>query len=196
MFHGLKTLRELQANELHRGVRNTKESPWCRSCNLELHWAYGGIVSNGIKRGKRCACPQLRQSRGLDLNGLEQNICLGVGGNLQTGDSGFSEGLVSLELCYAVVIKSSTTLWPMGVVPLPSRPKRKRGCPPRLLKRDKQHQPLTAKERALCLNVTNLRRVNRREGTSGICARGSSPCVFAQRIPISDARKRILSNGC
>lgn len=83
-------------------------------------------------------------------------------------DSGFREGLVSLELCYAVGIKSSTTLWPPGIVPLPHRPKGKMGRPPRLLRRDKQHQPLTAKELALCLSATDLRRVSWREGTRGM----------------------------
>jgi SRSO17 transposase len=83
-------------------------------------------------------------------------------------DSGFREGLVSLELCYAVGIKSTTTLWPPGIVPLPPRPKGKMGRPPRLLRRDKQHQPLTAKELALCLSATDLRRVSWREGTNGM----------------------------
>jgi SRSO17 transposase len=82
-------------------------------------------------------------------------------------DSGFREGLVSLGLCYAVGIKSSTTLWPPGIVPLPPRPKGKMGRPPRLLRRDGRHQPLTAKELALCLSVTDLRRVSWREGTRG-----------------------------
>jgi len=83
-------------------------------------------------------------------------------------DSGFREGLVSLELCYAVGIKSTTTLWPPGIAPLPPQPKGKMGRPPRLLRRDEQHQPLTAKELALCLGAVDLRRVSWREGTSGI----------------------------
>ena len=83
-------------------------------------------------------------------------------------DSGFREGLVSLELCYAVGIKSTTTLWPPGISPLPPQPKGKMGRPPRLLRRDEQHQPLTAKELALCLGAADLRRVSWREGTSGI----------------------------
>ena len=51
-------------------------------------------------------------------------------------DSEFREGLVSLDLSYAVGIKSTTTLWPPGIVPLPPRPKGKMGRPPRLLRRD------------------------------------------------------------
>jgi SRSO17 transposase len=85
------------------------------------------------------------------------------------GDDGqFREGLVSLDLSYAVGIKSTTTLWPPGIVPLPPRPKGKMGRPPQLLRRDKRHQPLTAKELALCLSATDLRRVSWREGTSGM----------------------------
>jgi SRSO17 transposase len=83
-------------------------------------------------------------------------------------DSGFREGLVSLELCYAVGIKSSTTLWPPGIMPLPPRPKGKMGRPPRLLRRDEQHQPLTARQLALCLSATDLHKVSWREGTRGM----------------------------
>src|SRR6202051_1839744 len=83
-------------------------------------------------------------------------------------DGGFRDGLVGLGVCYAVGIKSATTLWPPGMVPLPPRPKGKTGRPPRLLQRDKTHQPLSAKELALCLSATGLRRVSWRKGTRGM----------------------------
>ena len=83
-------------------------------------------------------------------------------------DNGFREGLVSLELSYAVGIQSSTTLWPPGIVPLPPQAKSKMGRPPRLLQRDELHQPLTAKELALCLSAAELRKVSWREGTRGM----------------------------
>src|ERR1700692_1260270 len=83
-------------------------------------------------------------------------------------DSGFRDGLVGLGLCYAVGIKSATTLWPPGMVPRPPRPKGKTGRPPRLLQRDKMHQPLSAKKLALCLSATGLRRVSWRKGTRGM----------------------------
>jgi len=49
-------------------------------------------------------------------------------------------------LSYAVGIQSSTTLCPPGIVPLSPRPKDKRGRPPQLLRREEQHQPLSAKD--------------------------------------------------
>ena len=83
-------------------------------------------------------------------------------------DCAFREGLLSLELCYAVGIKSSTTLWPPGIMPLPPQPKRKTGRQPQLLRRDEQHQPLSAKQLALCLSTADLRKVSWREGTRGM----------------------------
>jgi SRSO17 transposase len=83
-------------------------------------------------------------------------------------DNGFREGLESLGLSYAVGIQSSTTLWPPGIVPLPPQAKGKMGRPPRLLRRNEQHQPLTAKDLALCLSATDLHKVSWREGTRGM----------------------------
>ena len=82
-------------------------------------------------------------------------------------DSHFREGLEALELSYAVGIQSSTTAWPPEMKPLAPPPKGKMGRPPRLLRRDKQHQPLTAKELALCLGSDDLHTVTWREGTRG-----------------------------
>jgi SRSO17 transposase len=82
-------------------------------------------------------------------------------------DSAFREGVETLGLSYAVGIKSSTSLWPPGSMPLAPQPRSKTGRPPRLLRRDKQHQPLSAKNLALCLSAADLRRVSWREGTRG-----------------------------
>jgi SRSO17 transposase len=82
-------------------------------------------------------------------------------------DNDFREGMVSLGLSYAVGIQSSSMLWPPDVVPLPPQPKGKMDRPPRLLRRDEQHQPLSAKDVALCLSTTDLCKVSWREGTRG-----------------------------
>jgi SRSO17 transposase len=79
----------------------------------------------------------------------------------------FREGLEALGLPYAVGIQSSTVLWAPGTGPLPPPPRGKMGRPPRLLRRDKQHQPLAAKELALCLTAAELRSMTWREGTRG-----------------------------
>lgn len=82
-------------------------------------------------------------------------------------DHDFREGLEALELSYAVGIQSSTTVWPPDMKPLPPPPKGKMGRPPRLLRRDQQHQPLSAKELALSLGSGDLDTVVWREGTRG-----------------------------
>jgi SRSO17 transposase len=83
-------------------------------------------------------------------------------------DNAFREGLETLGLSFVVGIKSSTSLWPPGTMPLPPQPRGKTGRPPRLLRRDKQHQPLSAKGLALCLSAADLRRVSWREGSRGM----------------------------
>jgi len=107
----------------------------------------------------------LGQIRSLVAEGVPHGVVLADAayGN----DNGFREGLEALELSYAVGIQSTTTVWPPEIAPLPPQPQGKMGRPPRLLRRDKQHQPLSAKELALCLSATDLRPVSWREGTRG-----------------------------
>lgn len=82
-------------------------------------------------------------------------------------DNGFRDGLQQLGLEYAVGIQSSTSVWPPGFAPLPSQVGGVMGRPPKLLRRDERHPPLSVKELALCLSVSDLRRVSWREGTRG-----------------------------
>jgi SRSO17 transposase len=107
----------------------------------------------------------LGQIRSLVAEGVPHGVVLADAayGN----DNGFREGLEALELSYAVGIQSTTTVWPPEIAPLPPQPQGKMGRPPRLLRRDKQHQSLSAKELALCLSATDLRPVSWREGTRG-----------------------------
>ena len=83
-------------------------------------------------------------------------------------DNGFREGLKTLGLSYALGIQSSTSVWPPDAAPLPPQARGRMGRPPRLLRRDEQHQPLSAKELALCLSAADLRQVSWREGTRGM----------------------------
>ena len=82
-------------------------------------------------------------------------------------DHGFRTELEKLQLQYVVGVQSSTTVWPPDTVPLPPKPRQATGRPPKLLRRDENHQPLTVKQLALCLSAADLRRVSWREGTRG-----------------------------
>jgi SRSO17 transposase len=82
-------------------------------------------------------------------------------------DNGFRDRLQELGLEYAVGVQSSTSVWPPSFAPLPPKPRSTTGRPPKLLRRDERHRPLSVKELALCLSSSDLRRVSWREGTRG-----------------------------
>jgi SRSO17 transposase len=85
-------------------------------------------------------------------------------------DHGFRTELEKLQLQYVVGVQSSTTVWPPSIVPLPPKTRSATGRPPKLLRRDEKHQPLSLRQLALCLSVTDLRRVSWGEGTTGYSA--------------------------
>jgi SRSO17 transposase len=59
-------------------------------------------------------------------------------------DTSFRDGLRALHLDYAVGIKPGTTVWAPGTGPLAPKPYGGRGQPPKLLRRDDAHKPVTA----------------------------------------------------
>jgi len=99
---------------------------------------------------------------------VEAGVALGV----VLADAGYGNGsdfrdeLTSMGLVYAVGVLPTTTVWPDGTEPLPPKPWSGRGRPPTRLRRDQQHQPVTAKDLALA-NEGRFRRVTWREGTKG-----------------------------
>jgi SRSO17 transposase len=107
----------------------------------------------------------LDQVRGL----VEEDVPRGVvlADAAYGNDNGFRDGLVALGLCYAVGIQSSASVWPPGNHPLGPKARGRTGRPPKLLRRDERHQPLSVKELALCLRPSDLRRVSWGEGTRG-----------------------------
>lgn len=129
-----------------------------------------------VDRRKKAGVPQeirfqtkpaiaLDQIRSLCEEGVQRGVVLAAAayGN----DYGFREELEKLKLTYAVGIQSSTTVWPPGTAPLPPKPRQTIGRPPRLLRRDQHHQPLSVKDLAFCLSPGDLRRISWREGTRG-----------------------------
>src|ERR687898_1987961 len=81
-------------------------------------------------------------------------------------DTGFRTALTTLGLHYVVGIQSSTTLWPPGTAPLPAKPWRGKGRPPTRVRRDRDHQPVSALDLAKRLPVQAWQAVTWREGTN------------------------------
>jgi SRSO17 transposase len=82
-------------------------------------------------------------------------------------DAGFRAGLEELKLSYVVGVQSSTTVWPPGTSPLPTKRWSGQGRPPSPLRRDAQHAPLSGKELALRLTAEDFHLVSWSQGSKG-----------------------------
>jgi SRSO17 transposase len=80
-------------------------------------------------------------------------------------DSQFREELSELRLAYVVGVQVSTTVWRHGEGPRPAKRWKGLGRPPKLLRRDKQHQPISVKQLAESLAASSWATVTWREGT-------------------------------
>jgi SRSO17 transposase len=80
-------------------------------------------------------------------------------------DSQFRARLSELGLEYVVGVQKSTTVWRTGNAPLPAKQWKGKGRPPTLLRRDKQHQPISLKQLAEFLSPLAWKQVSWREGT-------------------------------
>ncbi|MGH9609801.1 MAG: IS701 family transposase, partial [Bryobacteraceae bacterium] len=80
-------------------------------------------------------------------------------------DGRFRAGVTELGLVYALGVQSSLSVWAPGTEPLPPLPRKQMGRPPRLLRRDKEHRPVSVKELALSLPAEAWKTVNWRQGT-------------------------------
>jgi SRSO17 transposase len=80
-------------------------------------------------------------------------------------DTEFRASLTALSLVYVVGIQSSTSLWPPGTGPLPPKRWSGRGRPPSRMRRDPEHQPVSAKDLAQRLTADAWQTVTWREGT-------------------------------
>jgi SRSO17 transposase len=80
-------------------------------------------------------------------------------------DSQFRAALSELRLEYVVGVQSAVTVWEPGQQPLPAHPRKKRGRPSKLLRRDENHQPVSTKQLAVALPETAWKEVTWREGS-------------------------------
>ena len=87
-------------------------------------------------------------------------------------DAKFRSGLTALGLAYVVGVQSTLSVWPPGTEPLPPPPWAGRGRTPTRLRRDSEHQPVSAKRLAMNLPSDAWSEVTWREGTNdALCSR-------------------------
>jgi SRSO17 transposase len=106
----------------------------------------------------------LDQLRWACAAGLPRGVVLldaGYGNN-----SELRADITALGLTYAAGILSTTTVWPPGARPLPAKTWSGRGRPPKLLRRDDRHRPLSVKALALGLPKRAWRTIEWREGAA------------------------------
>ena len=80
-------------------------------------------------------------------------------------DSQFRGKITELGFTYIVGIQSSTTVWKPGEAPLEKKPWKGQGRPTTLLRRDKNHQPVSVKQLAVSLSPQAWHNVSWREGS-------------------------------
>ncbi len=79
-------------------------------------------------------------------------------------DGRFRAGITELGLQYVVGVQSSMTVWKPGTEPLPAKPWKGQGRPPKLVRRDSQHQPVSVKQLAIALPPSAWKDITWREG--------------------------------
>ena len=115
----------------------------------------------GFKTKPEIALEQLRWACEA---GLPRGVVLldaGYGNN-----SELRTDITALGLAYAAGILSTTTVWAPGTGPLPAKHWSGRGRPPKLMRRDGKHRPVSVKELALGLPRRAWRTITWREGSA------------------------------
>jgi SRSO17 transposase len=79
-------------------------------------------------------------------------------------DTQFRARLTELKLAYVAGIQSTVTVWKPGEQPVPAPEGKSTGRPPKLLRRDPEHQPVTVKDLALALPSDKWETVSWRRG--------------------------------
>ena len=81
-------------------------------------------------------------------------------------DTGLRAEITALGPRYVAGIGPNTSVWPPGAAPLPPQRRPGSGRPPKLLRRDEEHQPLSVKALALSLPTAAWQTITWREGSA------------------------------
>jgi SRSO17 transposase len=124
--------------------------------------ARAGVLDEAVFQTK----PQiaLDQIHAAIADGVQTEMVLADAG--YGNDTGFRDGITAVGLAYVVGVQSTISLWPPGKQPLPPKVWSGRGRPTSAIRRDADHQPVSAKAMALALPKKAWRRVTWREGSN------------------------------
>src|SRR5438874_7160773 len=106
----------------------------------------------------------LEQIKAARAAGLPEGVVLMDAG--YGSDTRLRTQITALGISYVAGIGPNTSVWPPGTGPLPAPPGRGIGRPPKLLRRDEQHQPISVKALALSLPAAAWQTITWREGTA------------------------------
>jgi SRSO17 transposase len=111
--------------------------------------------------------PQIavQQIRRALAEGLPPGVILADAG--YGADTDFRTALTAWNLTYVVGVQSSLGVWPPGAGPVPPKPWSGTGRPPKLRRRDREHQPVSAKQLAQTLEPAAWQSVTWRQGSQG-----------------------------
>src|SRR3954453_1387244 len=107
------------------------------------------------------ALDQLRAAAGA---GLPRGVVLMDAG--YGSDTQLRTDITALGLSYIAGILPNTSVWAQGIAPLPPKPWSGRGRPPKLMRRDGEHQPTSVKALALALGPAAWTEICWREGVA------------------------------
>ena len=96
----------------------------------------------------------LGQIKAARAAGLPEGVVLMDAG--YGNDTGLRTEITALGLRYVAGIGPNTSVWPPGMEPLPPQRGRGSGRPPKLLRRDDEHQPISVKALALGLPAASV----------------------------------------
>jgi SRSO17 transposase len=147
---------------------------WTSSLPIAWRLYLPEIWANDPKRRKAAGIPdevQFETKPKIALGQIRQAVEEGVAPGVVVADAGygndgqFRKGITELNLEYVVGVQSSASVWEPGKEPLPAKAFKGTGRPPRLLRRDKDHRPVSARQLALTLPAEAWKAVNWRQGT-------------------------------
>jgi len=146
---------------------------WTSSLPIAWRLYLPEIWASDRKRRKPAGVPeqiQFETKPQIALGQIRQALQEGVTPGVVVADAGygidsrFRRRVTELDLEYVVGVQSVVSVWEPGKEPLPAKPFKGTGRPPRLLRRDKDHQPVSVKNLALSLPAEAWKVVNWRQG--------------------------------